>query len=387
MPHIKMSDSAAKLKHSYSLTSLTTRFLNTSSNGLHQNGNMNGGGGLSHAQQYHHNTNNNNNTLQKSNGHGQDSLENDQGGSDDYGFLSFREQDLRDNNSSSSSSKGQLLRNTSFYSTSTSYLNLSNNSKGNSTLTLRPTQQVSISQMPHNVYQNNNNNNNVGSTPGGGGRAGKPKCSSLSLCGCDCHGGLKLNKAAGESLPFRNNFKRADSSNKLNASCQTLNLCSNNSAPNGINHNGSVSMYGVNGIQTSSASTTTTTAPEVNGVEHRNKNSSVRVRRTLSCYAKNPSRNDILESNLSSTKDFSGSVNVVANNNNGGSVVGGSYITGNPICEFSPYSSLSSNDLLGLRLSNGYIDKRYSSTNNGLTTTVYFHDNPVRPYNSIASHI
>ncbi|XP_021964749.1 dual specificity tyrosine-phosphorylation-regulated kinase mbk-2 isoform X2 [Folsomia candida] len=484
----KMSESS-KLKHSYSLTSLSTRFLNGNSlhNGHHTahhppphhvTSSSSGGLGLSngnqqhnhHHQNHHHQSmlmppgNNNNNAHVT-----KDSLDNMEGGSDgDYGFLSFRDQpDFRDSsstltNGTCSSKPSGLLRNSSFYSTSTSYLNLSNGgSNSNSSFTTTTTtparlqhhhqQQppLSISQMQHLQQPHGHNNNNSSSslllngmngvnTPGGlstTGRVGsasintkQQKCTTtgsgnMSMCGCDCHGGLKLSKTE----IFRNNFNaKRDASNNLKSntasSCQTLNLCSTTNSSNSCNgnhhHNNHVglgngnstnnnnsvsSIYGNMYGSTTTTSTTTmnnnsssnpNAGPDVHnnnnhpntngmsilgvGVENR-KNPSVRVRRTLSCYAKNPSRNDILENNLTSSKEFTGSVNVVANCGNGNVSYQPNFT--NPICEFSPYSSLSSNDLLGLRLSNGYIDKRYASVSNGNghggLTTVFFHDNPV----------
>lgn len=456
----KMSESA-KLKHSYSLTSLSTRFLNGNglrSNGIvHHNGyppstNSGAGGGNHHQSMLMPSTN--------SNGHAKDSLDNmEAGGSDDYGFLSFRDQDFRDSSStlisnsnlsnnkpsSNGNSSGQLLRNASIYSTSTSYLNLSNSGGGNSTTftTRQQHQPLSISQFQHFQPQNqqilpiptnsaqhphvtNSMQVNGINTPVARQGTSTKKCvngnSSHSMCGCDCHAPVGTGKLSKTEI-FRNNFNsKRDASNNLlksnpavASSCQTLNLCSTSNSNhnhqqhlgNGSTNGNSLSIYG-----NMYGSTNPGPVPDVHnhlngavngnsghggmmsllgGVE--NRKNPVRVRRTLSCYAKNPSRNDILESNLAAAaaKEFTGSVNVVANCGiNGNGSVGGSGSNGyhnqagnnnytNPICEFSPYSSLSSNDLLGLRLSNGYIDKRYSSTNNGTNyglSTVFFHDNP-----------
>jgi hypothetical protein len=115
-----------------------------------------------------------------------------------------------------------------------------------------------------------------------------------------------------------------------------------------------------------------------------NPNSGVRVRRTLSCYVKHPNTGtgvgvkSLLETesastlNVTSAADAGGpwelgfGYNPPPSATAAGPSLGSSF---NPICEFSPYSSLSSNDLL--RIGTGGPDRRFSAS------TVFFHDNPV----------
>lgn len=259
---------------------------------------------------------------------------------------------------------------------------------------------------------------------------------------------------------------------KLNSSCQALNLC----PPSNGNVNGAGNVSGNNASSIYGASSMTTSLTHgnnnnndslINGLSNNNggvsssklgsRGTGTRVRRTISCYAKNPSKLDSLENNLSqqaagfgvvekdlylgssmmnmssagnnshlhhhhhlsnghhhhSVNGFMGTAPTGINGGLGASTAsivhyqqqqhagGGGAINGhhhhhlsnaaapgvggasfpNPICEFSPFSSMSSTDLIGLRMTNGFgaggIDRRYLGSNGSANFTVYYHDNPI----------
>jgi len=116
---------------------------------------------------------------------------------------------------------------------------------------------------------------------------------------------------------------------------------------------------------------------------------SSRVRRTLSCYVKHPQQTQGFRSLLETDSASTLNVTTIPEKSEFGSSLyhGGTgnhhhhhqqqQSSFNPVCEFSPYSSLSSNDLLrltgpGTRDPPGYFGDRKVSD-----SAVFFHDNPV----------
>lgn len=584
-----MADS--KMKHSYSLTSLSSRFLHgaSSNNG---SGTSGGGGGIGQQTNGHHAHNsftNGHHGSTTSNGNGNSMLLNGKDcseldGSDDYGFLSYNtSRGERDGSS-------KLSGPTSSKSLTSSIHNNNNHSNANSnsgsfysTATYGRLKQQQQQQLHHPQCQHHQNNNVVG-------RQSKLKNGSVApICACDCHltmgntgnnsvvsssstgnnisnngatsnnnglstigsrtssnssgsssaggsgggsastttssssssgagtGSNKINGFAGSLLNgtkkesslktfgpstsggttqgsssmvtstggvassqtkyemLRNNFFGSgitrERDPKLNSSCQALNLCANNGGSNGGPSNGNASsIYGASSINSTASNNNDSlinglTGPASSKVSSRAAGGT-RVRRTISCYAKNPSKLDSLENNLSQQaagfglveKDMylgSSMMNMssTSNANNlhhhhhhipnghhhhgpvngyiaaatsavginghvgGGGLgastasivhyqpqqhaaqgamnghhhhlssaanapgVGGGASFPNPICEFSPFSSMSSTDLIGLRMTNGFgaggLERRYVGSNGSANFTTYFHDNPI----------
>jgi len=371
--------SESKLKHSYSLTSLSTRFLHPNGYGNHHH--------------HHHHYPSYNSSLNK------DSLE-EQDAGDDYGFLSFREKDKSLVNGHSLSGISG-----SFHSSS-SHLN----NKTNSVQTLGNNHTV------HSTRQSNRSkglnlfgatgNTTATNTVTTNGHCNNNK--DGASCNCDCHSahteteGLSATMRCSKNIFASSEF--GGRSNlydfKFNSSCQALNLCpttastNSSSSSSGLSsmtngssssytantNNGKGSMANGNGLSSNGFGTITSV---VNGGQNAKKNG-VRVRRTISCYAKNPNnsngRNSIMRTNYfdkSGLETKTGMSNGVSTLNL--SSQQRTSTLSNPICEFSPYSSLSSSDLVGI--GNGFIG--FSATTNGVSESfkrsmispVFFHDN------------
>ncbi|ODM94841.1 hypothetical protein Ocin01_11837 [Orchesella cincta] len=468
-----MADS--KMKHSYSLTSLSSRFLHGASSSGTSGQQTNGHHAHNSLTNGHHGTagNGNGNSMMLN---GKDGGELD--GSDDYGFLSYNTARVeRDNASKLSSGPTSAKSLTSSLHNNSNFTLGSSNHNGNgggvgsgsfySTATYgrlkhsSQQQQQQQQQLHHPQCQHHNNNN-------GGVASGAAAPSSSS-------GGGGVNSTSKYEM-LRNNFFGSgitrERDPKLNSSCQALNLCANNNGSsnnsNGTSNGNASSIFGASSINSTVSNNTNNNDSLMNGLTGSSaskvgsRTAGTRVRRTISCYAKNPSKLDSLENNLSqqaagfgiSEKDYLGSsmMNMSSTNNssshlhhhhhhlsNGnhhhGSINGfiaapaSSGLNGhagglgastasivhyqpgpaagtmnghhhhhhlssatapgvaggpnfpNPICEFSPFSSMSSTDLIGLRMTNGFgaggLDRRYVGSNGSANFTVYFHDNPI----------
>lgn len=331
-----MTDS--KLKHSYSLTSLSSRF-------------------LSHNNKSHLNTSSTKQNVYHQKEHV------DQPEGDDYGFLSgFREQQQF-----SSGSKGPPF---------SSHVNGAGGGMCSSSVrTGQGHQPLSWSGQPLTSGKRNPSERET-------------------LCGCEHNsesgkGVLNLSQRLGTfSL----------STNKLNGSCQALNTCGTSGGgqlmSNGFGHmnNGyhpnTFNSFPNGNAHLSKGSGTTSPGIQKNGTNNGNpannpttSTPSVRVRRTLSCYVKHPQQKQGFRSLLDT--ESASTLNVTSISEKG--EFGGSFqhpnSTGtqqssfNPICEFSPYSSLSSNDLL--RLTSGGNSAYFGDRKLSDCGTVFFHDNPV----------
>ena len=365
----------SKLKHSYSLTSLSSRFLSSHNNNhssQHHNGShatLNNGG--PHHQQPHF--------RPQPNLHSEEPE-----GSDDYGFLSGFCESRGDGNGSSGSKPVQLQLQQSGLNKSSLYSSYSTgNTMSRSNQTLVP----SAASLNNTLMKKHSNHNH-----------------HPPSCGCDCHGaGTKVNKltsldasmmtiSSGVGLNGYGPRLLGTSNTKLNASCQALNSCSSTSSNGGggtchnnptnglVNGNGSSSTNFTSLLQLNNLKVGASSSTKNNNSNNNNNSSGVRVRRTLSCYVKHPQGGTPAKSLLDT--DSASTLNVATASGAEKSGLDFGYnpppsvstTSFNPICEFSPYSSLSSNDLLRVGTAGTgsfFPDRRFSAS------TVFYHDNPV----------